>query len=379
MVNGKRNEGNIMSEMINYGKHYIDDDDTAAVTEVLKSEFLTTGPIIEKFEKQLTNYTGYKYAIVVNSGTAALHSALFAAGIGPGDEVIVPALTFIATANVVLYLGAKPVFADIDPDTLLIDIDNVKKLITKNTKALICMDYAGQKCYYLEFKALCMDYDLTLISDACHSFGATNKHFDNQIAEYECYSFHPVKNITTGEGGAVLTNSYNSYKTIKAFINHGRYEHCGMVSNHIGYNYKMPDINAALGISQLRKVKEFIKRRAEIAEKYNEELSYCSLKQININVYHLYVIKVTVNIFNFINNMAKNGIKCICHYMPVYYHPVYSDYKKLAAENCKNTEYIKDKIISLPIYYSLTDAQINKIIKLVKQFNPIENFEELPF
>lgn len=353
-----------MSEIINYGKHYIDNDDIAAVTEVLKSDWLTTGPKILEFEKYLYNYYGYN-SVVVNSGTAALHAALFAAGIGPDDEVIVPALTFIATSNAVLYLGAKPVFADVDKDTLLIDFNNVKKLITEKTKAIICMDYAGQQCNYAEFKALCGDYGLTLIADACHSFGIINK-----IADYVCYSFHPVKHITSGEGGAVLTDNYKSYKTIKAFINHGRYEDCGMVANHIGYNYRMSDIQAALGLSQLKKQVNFMRRRIEIAEKYNIELNYCRLKQINLHAYHLYVIKVNCNIFNFINNMAANGVKCTCHYMPIYHHPFYFECKKQAIENCKNTEYIKDKIISLPIYYSLTDEQVNKVINLVKTYNP---------
>jgi perosamine synthetase len=356
--------------MINYGKHYIDDEDINEVVKVLKSDYLTTGPKVLEFESDLAAYTGYEFACAVNSGTAALHSALFAAGVGPGDEVIVPSLTFIATANAVLYLGAKPVFADIKLDTLLVDINNVEKLITEKTKAVICMDYAGQKCNYKEFKALCMDYDLTLISDACHSFGATNINCKNAIADYTCYSFHPVKHITTGEGGAVLTNNYKSYKKIKAFINNGRYVDYGMVANHIGYNYKLSDINAALGISQLKKIDKFIKRRLEISEKYNKELSYCRLKQVNTHVYHLYVIKLNVNVFNFLNNMLKHDIKCTCHYIPVYYHPVYSDYKELAAENCKNTEYIKDKIISLPIYYSLTDEQVDNVIKLVKIYNP---------
>ena len=356
--------------MINYGKQYIDEKDRLAVEEVLKSDWLTTGPKVEEFETELCRFTGYNYAVAVNSGTSALHCALFAAGIGEGDEVILPAMTFIATANAVLYCGGTPVFADIDKDTLLIDINNVEKLITSKTKAIIAVDYAGQQFDYERLRKLCDLNNLILISDACQSLGCILAVSGNKIADFTCYSFHPVKTITTGEGGAILTDDSKKAELMSAFRNHGRYNGKAL---HIGYNYRMSDINAALGISQLNNVISFIIRRTQIAKKYDEELNYCSIRYfyyMGMNVYHLYVIKV-VDRDNFIENMASNGVKCTIHYIPVYDHPTYSNYKDKAVENCKNTEGIKNEIVSLPIYYELTDDQIERIISLVKIFNPV--------
>jgi perosamine synthetase len=353
--------------MINYGKQYIDEDDIFEVVETLKSDYLTTGPKVEQFENKLVEFTGYKYACAVNSGTAALHCALFAAGIENFDEVIVPAMTFIATANAILYQGGIPVFADIDKDTLLVDIDNIEKLITEKTKAIIVVDYAGQQCDYKKLKEICDKYNLILISDACHSLGCVTASENNQIADLTCYSFHPVKHITTGEGGAVLTNIPIHDSKMKAIRNHGRY---GLESLHIGYNYRMPDINAALGISQMDKLNQFLLRRYDIADFYDDELNYCSIKHISkLHSYHLYVIKVK-NRKEFIKNMAGEGINCTVHYIPVYDHPFYKNYRDEAIINCKNTEMVKNEIVSLPIYYSFTDNEVKKVIDLVKKFNP---------
>jgi len=353
--------------MINYGKQYIDDDDIFEVVEALKSDYLTTGPKVEQFENKLCEFTGYKYACTVNSGTAALHCALFAAGITKDDEVIVPAMTFIATVNAILYQGGIPIFADINENTLLIDVDNVETLITEKTKAIIAVDYAGQQCDYRRLKELCDKYKLILISDACHSLGCVRKNLKNQIADFTCYSFHPVKHITTGEGGSILCNKKFKASVMKAFRNHGRYN--GSDAFTLGYNYRMPDINAALGISQLKKFDDFIGRIYDIADFYDYELNYCNLKHINLHKYHLYVIKVN-NRQLFIRQMKDNGVNCTVHYMPVYDHPFYKGYMDEAKINCKNTEKIKDNIVSLPIYYGLSDEDVNKVIDLVKKFNP---------
>lgn len=358
--------------MINYGKHYIDDDDIKHVVEVLKSDFLTTGPAIRKFEDNLKEFTGYDHAIVMNSGTAALHAAMFAAEIGEGDEVIIPAITFIATSNAVLYQGGTPVFADVEKDTMLIDIESVKKLINSKTKAIIAVDYAGQQCNYEELKKICVENKLYLISDACHSFGAVTSENKNQIADFVCYSFHPVKHITTGEGGAVLTNNIYKYSVMRKFINHGRLTINSFI---LGYNYRMSDISAALGISQLKKQPKFQQKRNEIAKKYDEELK-CEklLRHANMrHMYHLYVIKVK-NRCEFIEQMQYKDIVCGIHYFPVYWHPYYDSIDYINATiNCPNAENEHKKLVSLPIYYSLTEKEQDHVIQCANKFLESEN------
>jgi perosamine synthetase len=365
--------------MINYGKHYIDQDDIDAVTEVLKSDFLTTGPQVKRFEFKLCEYTGYRHCVAVNSGTAALHAACYAINIKPGDEVIVPAISFIATANCVRYCGGKPVFADIDPDTLLIDPESIKKLITPKTKAIISMDYAGQLCDYAAIRKICNDNKLFFISDSCHSFGGINSIAENQkllfiklIPDIICYSFHPVKNVTTGEGGAMLTNLIDCHYNAQRLRNHGRNE--DHESYTLGYNYRMSDIHAALGISQLKKQLKFQIRRYEIAEKYHEELKCEKLKQLKdrIHVYHLFVIKVK-NRYEFQKYMMQNGINCVVHYQPIYSHTYYSSDYENGINNCLNTEKIRDHIISIPIYYSLSDIQQDHIIKCINDFMELKD------
>lgn len=360
--------------MINYGKHFIDDDDIKAVTEVLKSDYLTTGPQVKRFEFKLCEYTGYSHCVAVNSGTAALHAACYAINIKPGDEVIVPAISFIATANCIKYCGGKPVFADIDPDTLLIDPESIKKLITSKTKAIISMDYAGQLCDYETIRKICDDNKLFFISDSCHAFGAINSIAENQIPDIVCYSFHPVKHITTGEGGAMLTNDINYCFRGQYLRNHGRNE--GYEAYTIGYNYRMSDIHAALGISQLKKYTNQLSlqlRLYQIAEKYHEELKCEKLKQLKdrIHVYHLFVIKVK-NRYEFQKHMMQNGINCVVHYQPIYSHTYYSSDYEDGINNCPNAEKIRDHIISIPIYYSLTDKEQDKIIELINKFTEIE-------
>ena len=265
--------------MIPYGKQFIDKEDIEAVINVLKSNWLTTGPKIGEFEKVFANYVGAKYAVAVSNGTAALHSAMFAIGITSDDEVIVPPITFAATANAVIYQEGKPVFADVDPDTLLIDPSEIEKKITPKTKAIIAVDYAGQPCKYDQIKYITNKYGLILIADSCHALGAKYKNRKvGSIADITVFSFHPVKHITTGEGGMVTTDNSTWAEKIKIFRNHG------ITSDHhkrskegswfyemeeLGYNYRISDIQCALGISQLRKLPYFLKKRRKIAELYN--------------------------------------------------------------------------------------------------------------
>ncbi len=266
---------------IPYGKQFVDKADIMAVVEVLRGDWLTTGPMVETFEREISEYVGVKHAIAVSSGTAALHTAMFAAGIEPGDEVIVPPITFAATANAVVYMGGIPLFADVQPDTLLIDPELVESKITPHTRAIIAVDYAGHPADYDELRRIADEYGLLLISDACHSLGAEYKGKKcGCLADITVFSFHPVKHITAGEGGMAVTNDDKLAERARRFRNHGidsdfhkrasqgswYYE---MVD--LGYNYRLTDIQCALGRSQLHKLDSFIANRRMIAKIYNRE------------------------------------------------------------------------------------------------------------
>jgi dTDP-4-amino-4,6-dideoxygalactose transaminase len=354
--------------MINYAKHYIDIYDEAAVMKVLKSDFITQGPVIKQFEEALTDYTNYKYCKALNSGTAALHAACYAIGIKSGDEVIIPTISFVATANCITYCGGTPVFVDIDPDTLLIDIDSIKKHITPKTKAIISMDYAGQLCDYKAIRKICDDNKLFFISDSCHSFGGINTIAENTIPDIVCYSFHPAKHITSGEGGACLTNNYIYDCSIDQFRNHGRDKNGIMCQ--LGYNYRMPDINAALVLSQLEdKHLKFTRERFKIVDKYDLELKCSKLKKVDkrIHVYHLYVIKVNKR-KKFMEYMKIKGINCAIHFKPIYEHLYYYNTDINYQKEYPNTEKIKNNIVSIPLYYSLMEDDQDHIIKCINEF-----------
>jgi perosamine synthetase len=355
--------------VINYAKHFIDQDDIEAVSKVLESKFLTTGPKVKEFEKELVRYTGYKYCKAMNSGTAALHAACYAINLKSDDEVIIPSISFVATANCITYMGGKPIFADIDPDTLLIDPESIKRLITSKTKAVISMDYAGQLCDFKAIRKICDDNNLVFINDSCHSFGGINTIAKNTIPHIVCYSFHPAKHITTGEGGALLTNDLIIDIRAKTFRNHGR-ENYEM--NSLGYNYKMSDINAALGISQLKKHAAFQMRRYVLIDRYNINLKCEKLIQIEnrIHVYHLYVIKINKR-EEFIKYMYDKGIQCVVHFKPIYDHVYYHHLRN--ESNCPNTEKTKDKIVSIPLYYSLANREQEYIIKCINDFVEVDN------
>lgn len=358
-----------------YGEHYIDENDISSVIKVLESRCITQGPIVEKFENLIKDNFSFSYAIATNSGTAALHLVLKALDFKKDDEVIVPSITFVATANVIEMCGAKVVFADIDMDTLLIDTKDVVKKITNNTKAIIAVDMAGQLCNYKELKKICTTRNLTLISDACHSFGV-NYFNEDEKPDFVCFSFHPVKNITTGEGGMILTDDSFSYELMKCLRVHG------MVQNkmvYLGYNYKMSDINAALGISQYYKMDHFISRRNFIFSEYYYKLKKYSLNQLKFpvsNACHLYIIKVN-NRDKVRQELLKDGIQTQIHYVPVYDHPYYylkhsSNLGESIDKNvkCLNTEKIKNNILSIPTYVSLTEKDVdyisNKILEVIE-------------
>jgi perosamine synthetase len=287
--------------MIPYGRQTIDEEDIKAVVEVLRSDWLTTGPKVVEFEEAFAQYVGAKHAVAVSSGTAALHTAMYAIGIGPGDEVILPPITFAASANCVVYQGGTPVFSDVEPNTLLLDPDQIETQITSKTKAIIAVDYAGHPCDYDSLRKIADKHSLILIADACHALGAEYKgQKTGTLADLNIFSFHPVKHITTGEGGMITTENADYADRMRLFRNHGITRNPKMfTANHspftngqrtagngqrttsswyyemtdLGYNYRMTDFQCALGISQLRKLPGFLERRREIATLYDEALS----------------------------------------------------------------------------------------------------------
>lgn len=374
---------------IQYGKQYIDDADIQAVTEVLKSPFLTCGPQISALEKKFCEITGAKYAVAVSNGTAALHIACIAAGICPDDEVITTPITFAASANCVSYCGGKPVFADIDPETYNIDPAAIEACITPRTKAVIPVHYTGQSAAYDEIAAICKKHGLVLIQDAAHAVGTRYKGKPiGSLGDMTCFSSHPVKTVTSGEGGIVTTNDETFYRKLLQARSHGitreqnqmKYPsddpwYYEMIS--LGYNYRLTDIQAALLSSQLDKLSVFSKRRKEIVARYNE--AFASTEGIIVQkeipdsdtTRHLYVIQLDLDVLTctrreFFDAMAAENIHCQVHYIPVYRLPYYQDlgYPKGL---CPKAEYLYERILTIPLYYSLTDEQVEEVIFAVRK------------
>lgn len=372
--------------MIPYGKQSINEEDVEAVAAVLRSDWLTTGPKVEEFEKAICEYTGASEGVAVSSGTAALHTAVHAAGIGEGDEVIVPPMTFAATANAVLYQGGRPVFADVNPDTLLIDVAKVEEKINDKTKAIISVDYAGQPCDYDALRKLAKGHHLFFISDACHALGAEYKGEKvGKQADISAFSFHPVKHLTTGEGGMILTNRHDVAERSRLFRNHGinrtfreraanetwYYE---MVD--LGYNYRLSDIQCALGISQLKKLPSGLRRRREVARAYDDAFSHQELVEplgivpYGVHAYHLYVVKVNTMITTRANLFAllrSQGIGVNVHYIPVHLHPYYREHLGTGIGMCPVAEKAYERIISLPMYTTLTDDEVHRVVEAVSK------------
>lgn len=366
------------NEYIPYGRQTIDESDIDSVIEVLKeNKYLTTGPRVQLFENIINMICGTKYAIAVNSGTAALHCATHVLNLNSDDEVIVPAISFAATSNCVLYCSAKPVFCDIDENTMNIDINKIENLITTKTKAIIFVDFAGQICNYQKLRMIANKYNLVLIEDAAHSFGLSA--IKDSTADMICFSFHPVKNITTGEGGAVVTNNKEYYEIMNKFKSHGISVDYQKRDLHyydivdLGYNYRITDIQCALGISQSRKINDWISKRQEIANIYDKSFS----KNIKIqpliselpNAYHIYVIKVNGNRDDIFKKLKNMNIGVNVHYSPIYHKTLYKNLiinNKIDKPNCPIAEKIYETIITIPLYPTLTNDEINRVIKCVQ-------------
>ncbi|CDE43267.1 putative uncharacterized protein [Clostridium sp. CAG:411] len=372
-----------------YGHQYIDDADVQAVVEVLKSDYLTCGPKITELEQKLCEITGAKYAVVCSNGTAALHIACQAAGVGEQDEVITTPITFAASANCALYCGAKPVFADIDPNTYNISPKSVEEKIGERTKAVVAVDFTGQAVELEKLQNICKKNKLVLIEDGAHSIGTKyNGKAVGSIADMTTFSFHPVKTVTGGEGGAVLTNNEQYYKKLLLYRAHGitrdpelleRESHGSWYYEQIdlGMNYRMTDIQAALILSQLDKLSAFSKRRKEIVERYNQAFSEIPELFVQQEIpesdttRHLYILRLKLETLTcsrreFFEAMAAEGICCNVHYIPVYYHPYY---EKMGYQKglCPQAEKLYEEIMSLPLYYAMKDEDVEDVIHAVKK------------
>lgn len=364
---------------IPYGRQHIDDDDIQAVVEALQSDYLTTGPRIDAFEKSVTDFCDVRYGIAVSNGTAALHAAMFALDIGPGDEVIVPPMTFAASANCILYMGGTPVFADVTPGTLLIDPAKVKEKITNKTKAIIGVDYAGQPCDWIALNKIAQKHGIALVADGCHALGATlNNTKVGTLASMTVFSFHPVKHIATGEGGMITTDNPKTAEKLRLFRNHGitsdarTREKAGAwfyEMQQLGYNYRMTDIQAALGRSQMNKLEKFLARRREIARYYDKQFAGTAVTPLSVrkgleHAYHLYVISVD-NRDSLYSSLREAGIFAQIHYIPVHLHPYYRKNLGTGKGLCPVAEAAYKKIISLPMFPALTDKDMEYSVKTV--------------
>lgn len=369
--------------MIPYGKQTIEQDDIQAVVDVLKSDFLTTGPKIAEFEQIVADYVGAKYAVAISNGTSALHAACFAAGIGPGDEVITTPLTFAASANCVLYCGGTPVFADVDPKTYNIDPEDIRRKITDRTKAIIAVHLAGQPCDMDAIHSIAREHGLIVIEDGAHALGSVYKGKKvGSMSDMTTFSFHPVKPITTGEGGMIVTDNEEFYKKMVLFRSHGITRDDSMMTRNdgpwfyqqfdLGYNYRITDIQCALGCSQMKKLDRFLARRKEIVARYNEAFADCD----NIitpyqlsdteSGWHLYIVQVkNCDRRQVFEGMREKEIGVNVHYIPVYMHPYYQEH---GYENvhCANADEIYSHIISLPLYPGLTSEQQDYVIDTLK-------------
>jgi len=390
-----------MPNYIPYARQWLDDADIAAVVKTLRSDWLTCGPQVEAFEAAVGEITGASQAVAVSSGTAALHAAMFALGIGPGDEVILPSLTFLATANAVVYQGGTPVFADIDPANLLIDPQAVAAKITSRTKGIIAVDYAGQPCDYEALRHLAQHHNLALVADACHSLGA--EYQDKPIgswADLTVFSFHPAKHITTGEGGMAVTPHPELAARMRRFRNHGismdfreraaqNTWHYEMVD--LGYNCRLSDLQCALGLSQLQKLPQWLQKRRDIAHRYDEvfrqipEISVPSSNSQVRHAYHLYVImlvldRLTTGRREIFQTLRAAGLGVNVHYLPVHLHPFYQQHFQTGPGDCPATEWCYERLLTLPLFPAMSTQEVETVIKVVS--NTLEQYrqegEDLP-
>jgi perosamine synthetase len=368
-------------EPLPYGRQSIDQADTDAVLEVLRSPWLTTGPMVERFERAFADFVGVPHAVAVANGTAALHAAVHALGIGPGDEVIVPAMTFAATANAVVFEGGTPVFADVLEDTLLLDPASAAARVTSRTRAIIAVDYAGQPCDYETLGELVRGHRLALVADACHALGGSSGGRPvGTLAALSTFSFHPVKPITTAEGGMIATASAELADRMRVFRNHG------IATDHrqraergtwfyemveLGYNYRLSDLHSALGLSQLAKLPGWVERRRQLARRYDRalvdlpEARPLAVRPGVEHAYHLYVVRIAggrerrdaVH-----QGLRRRGIGANVHYVPVHLHPFYRRRFGTGPGLCPVSEAAFGAILTLPLFPTMTDGDGDRVV-----------------
>lgn len=378
----------VRQKILPYGRQWLDEADSEAVLEVLKGDFLTTGPMLERFEQAVAAYVGAKYGVAFANGTAALHGAAYAAGINRGDEVITSPMTFVASANCILYQGGIPVFADIDPSTGNIDPKAIEKVITSRSKALIPVDYTGRPVDIDRIMQIAHKHDLVVIEDAAHAFGATYKGTRvGSQADMTMFSFHPVKHITTGEGGMITTNSRVYYQRLIKFRSHGITKERSKVKNYegpwyyemqdLGYNYRLTDIQAALGLSQLEKSEKFLEQRRSLVQLYREHLGgekgvILPLEEPDKQPsWHLFIIQIELEQLRVerkevFEALQAENIGVNVHYIPVYRQPYYQElgYTKGL---CPQAEEFYERIITLPLFPSMSNRDALDVIAAVKK------------
>ena len=375
----------VRETLLPYGKQNLDEADIRAVVEVLRSDWLTTGPKVQQFEEAFAGRVGARFAVSFSSGTAALHGAAFAAGLGSGDEAVVTPLTFCATANCVLYQGATPTFADVSDDTLNLDPQKVAEKISPRTKAVIAVDYAGHPAALEELQLIARKAGAILIEDACHAMGAEYSSKPvGSIADMTVFSFHPVKHVTTGEGGMVTTNDARLAETLRRFRNHGissearqRHEAGQWFYEMVllGFNYRLTDIACALGLSQLGKLRENVVRRREIADRYTRTFVGLPVRLPAVRTdvapaWHLYPVRLeleslTVGRAEIFGALRAENIGVNVHYVPVHLHPYYRERFAGQPGVCPVAEDAYERLISLPMFHSMTDRDVDDVIRAV--------------
>ena len=376
----------VRSTVLPYARQSVDDADVQAVADVLRSDWLTTGPKVDEFERAVAERVGAEEAVAVSNGTAALHAVARALNIQPGDEVIVPAITFAASANAFVYEGAVPIFADVEPDTLLIDAGQAGGLITPRTRAIVAVDYAGQPCDYDALLRLADERGLALVADACHALGAEHAgRRVGSIARMSAFSFHPVKHVAAGEGGMVTTDDPALSEHMRVFRNHGittdarERERRGSwfyEMTELGFNCRLSDIHCALGLSQLTKLDAWLDRRRAIAARYGEafadlpEVTPLAVRDNVRHAYHLYVIqlvleRLSVGRAEIFAALRAEGIGVNVHYIPVHLHPYYRETFGTREGQCPVAEAAYERIISLPMFPAMSDADVSDVVEAV--------------